>query len=292
MEIAYIYGLLAALCLAIASQVYAYISRVITAFGTNFWKSFICVIAFLLIAGIGMGFQTTSTNAALVFILSGIIGLGIGDIFLLKSFSDLGPGRTLILFSFQPVIIGILSYLFLNQGIDTRKLLAVFCFIFCVFIFSFENYKKEKQWKPQLVLIAIIGIFLDCTGLLISRYGFDIHHDINVWEATCLRFIGAMGALFIIQFFIPSFNSLKVLKALSKKHIIIFVIGTIIGTVLGLTFAMLAIRTAHLASLSGIFISGAVFASLFECIIAKKLPSKYFTLALISFFIGAYILLS
>ena len=73
--------------------------------------------------------ETINLPAIANFALSGFIGLNIGDLFLLRAFVQLGPGRTLMLFGFHPLILGSLSWLLFGEQIAAYKLISVVFFI-------------------------------------------------------------------------------------------------------------------------------------------------------------------
>ena len=60
-----------------------------------------------------------------LLLLSGMIGLGIGDLFLLDAFIRIGVSRTLMLYGFQPLLLGIGAALLFGQTFDTHRLVAI-----------------------------------------------------------------------------------------------------------------------------------------------------------------------
>jgi len=66
------------------------------------------------------------THVALACLLaSGVIGLCVADILLFRAFQTLGVARTLVLFSFQPMVLGIYGVLFLSQGLNLNQAGAI-----------------------------------------------------------------------------------------------------------------------------------------------------------------------
>ena len=78
-------------------------------------KVFTAFVAFI----IAMYFsdQIASVNLLVLsyLFLSGFMGLCVGDIFLFRAFTTLGPARSLVLYSFQPLMLGLYGYFFLAQ---------------------------------------------------------------------------------------------------------------------------------------------------------------------------------
>jgi drug/metabolite transporter (DMT)-like permease len=289
-QTSYIYALSSILLWSLASQAYTKYSQKISAVWVTGFKTYIGFFSFFIMIFLTTGLGIIPTKAVFYFLISGFIGLGIGDIFLIKSFSLMGPGRTMMIFAFQPVFIGILSYFLFQQDLDSKKLISIIFFIICIFIFALEGYKKSGKWHLAPFLFALAGMILDGSGVIITRLGFE-NSDINATQANLIRFSGGMIAFLILARFVK-FNLVENFKTLSGRGKTLMLLAGFFGTFLALWFYLKAIQTGHLASLSGIMITGVVFAALFECIFFKKLPSKYLIVAFGFFLIGIKILFS
>jgi drug/metabolite transporter (DMT)-like permease len=286
----YIYAVVANFFFAIGSQVYTYYSRQFSASWMNFIKATIAFTAF----GITLCFLDQWHSIPLEYIglllLSGAIGLGVGDIFLLKAFSEIGPGRTLILFGFQPLILGLFGYALFDQQIDIQKLTAIFFFLLCLATFSIEAFKKSGKWQLMGILMAGLGMCLDACGIVMTRFVFEKAQYIVPLEGNFYRCLGAIGVYIIINYFTP-INVFKRFRSLQFKGQSIVIIGCLLGTYLSLMFYLMAVKEAHLASLSGIAITGAIFSNTLECIINRKAPSKYLAVSFLFFLMGMNILI-
>lgn len=287
----YLFALMANICFALGSQGFTFFSRKISSSWMNWLKCSVALFAFGVYLLITNQFGEISLKAFLLLFFSGFLALGAGDIFLLKAFSDLGPGRTLTLFSFQPLFLGIAGFYIFDQAIDTQKLWAIIFFIICIVIYSLEKYRKDGHWNFKYMLMAFIGMGLDAFGVIVSRYVFDQNVNLTPMEGNFYRCIGAVS-VFVLLRYIRGIKLIEPFKALPKKEKLLALGASFIGTFLSLSFYLTALRMAHLGSLSGIAITGTIFASLFECILEKKLPSRYLMVSFISFLIGMKILLS
>ncbi|MBT3584405.1 MAG: DMT family transporter [Halobacteriovoraceae bacterium] len=286
----YILALGANLCFALGSQVFTLFSRRISSTWMNFIKATVALVAFGLTVTLLGTWHVIEVNYFLLFLFSGIIGLGMGDILLLKSFSEMGPGRTLIIFSFQPLILGAGGYFLFNQTIDTQKFWAILFFICCVVIFSIESFRRDRNWQIKGILMAIGGMTLDATGLLITRYSFDHNPELSSLEGNFYRCIGAIILFLIISKIRPVKIYDNFVKLVYRDKLLV-IGGSLLGTFLSLSLYLKALQSAHLASLSGIAITGTIFSAIFEGIIEKRWPSKYLIAAFIFFLIGMKIIM-
>ena len=290
METAYIYALGANLSFAIGIQFFTHFARNISSVWVNCFKAAIALICFAITIYFKGGFNPIELKYFMLFCASGFLGLGFADIFLIKSFSMMGPGRTMVLFTFQPVIVGILSYFLFSQVVTGRKLFAILFMIICLVIFSIETYKTKGHWNVKASIFALSGMFLDAMGVLVTRYCFNNSTQITTAEGNFYRVLGAI-ALFMILSKVRPFNFIKRLKSLPVKSLMFITIGALLGTYIALTFYLKAIRIAPtLAVISAISITGATFASILECVVNRKPPSKYLMVSFIFFITGMWFL--
>ena len=290
MKEVYFLALGANLCWAMASQVFTFFSRHISSSWTNCFKALIALVAFSLYLFVTKTWVGGTFYSAGLLTLSGLLGLAMGDIFLLKAFSKMGPGRTLILFGFQPLIMGFFGHFIFNQGMDLSKLYAIIFFILCLGTFSFESFKKEGEWGVEGLLMAFLGMLLDAGGLVLTRLAFDSQKALTAMEGNFYRCLGALLGFFLLSRIRP-IKLWDNYKALSLKLKLYAIGGSLLGTFLSLALYLRAIQIGHLASLSGLAITGTLFAALFECLIERKWPSKYLLISLMFFLVGMNILL-
>ena len=109
MEAAYLYALAANFSFAVGVQFFTHYARKVSSLWVNAFKGGVAAALFLLTVLAGGGFSPVEPGAAALFLLSGMAGLGVADICLIKAFSLMGPGRTMMVFGLQPLLIGLLD---------------------------------------------------------------------------------------------------------------------------------------------------------------------------------------
>jgi drug/metabolite transporter (DMT)-like permease len=289
-KLPYLFALGANLSFAIGSQVFTHYARQISSTFMNVMKVSVAIIGFFLIITFADSWHTITLPVLALFMLSGTIGLGVGDIFLLQGFAELGPGRTMMLYSFQPIILGLGGYFLFGQVVDPHKFWAILCFMVCLFAISLESFKKIGHWGIYGISMAGLGILFDGAGVLITRHAFNLGPDIWSVEGNFYRALGAV-IFFVIYIYFRPINFFKTFfkQSLSGRWTLIG--GSIFGTCLSLSLYLVAIQKGNLASISGLAMTGTIFSTILESIIAKKWPSKYFYLAFIFFLAGMKILI-
>ncbi|MFA7008596.1 MAG: DMT family transporter [Elusimicrobiales bacterium] len=286
MDRVYLYALAANLSFAVGVQFFTHYSKRLSSVWVNCFKASVASALFFLTVLAQGGFHQIDPRFTGLFFLSGMVGLGLADICLLKSFSLMGPGRTMVLFGFQPLVIGILGYFVFGQAVEGRKLAAVIFFVACLFIFSLESFRKRGHWNIRAGLFALAGVSLDAVGVTITRFAFNANPGIGTTEGNFYRAAGAL-LLFAVLSRVRPFHSFERLGALSRKGVLWIAVGSFSGTYLSLMFYLSAVRYAGaLAAVSAIGITGTLFASVFECALERRMPSAYLIVSLGFFFAG------
>lgn len=285
---AYILTLMANMSFSLGSQFFTHYSRKFSSTWMNTFKALVAANAFLITILVTSGFNYISFENLGWFFLSGFIALGLGDILLLKAYEKIGPGRTMVLFGFHPVVVGLLAFLLFDQTVGLNKLWAILFFIGCLLTFSYETFKVSGRWDITGLLFAFGGMSLDAIGVLITRYAFELNDNITPLEGNFYRCIGALCSYYVVRGFAP-FQLRSRFKSLNNKSKIYVFMGAFFGTYLSLALYLNAIKmTENLAAISAISITGVIFSSTFECIWDKKLPSKYLLISFIFFGGGMY----
>jgi drug/metabolite transporter (DMT)-like permease len=288
---AYILVIFANLIFALAIQVFAYYSKAISATWMNFFKACVAIFCFSAVVIFSGGTLDYSLKVIGLLVLSGVLGLAIGDLCLLAAFKELGPGRAMVLVAFHPLITGIMSYFFHGHEIDLEKFWAIIFMVACMVTFSLEAFKKKGNWYFGGIILALSGVALDALSMnMIKEVGDSC--DITPFEGCTFRCIGAVAFFSIWTWFRP----IKLWGNYKKQTIkakVAILLASFFGTFVALSLIFRAIQLTkdNLATLASINISCSILASTFECIHQKVWPSKYLCVAFVFMLTGLYIFL-
>lgn len=276
---------------AIASLYFTEFSKKLSPVWMNYFKACVAFVCFSLVLLVFQIPLVVSNFGFLMLVISGVVGLLVGDIFLLSAFTHLGSGRVLMIFGFQPLILGIASYFLFHESFEWHRLIAVFFFILCLLSFSLESFKERRDWQLRGISFALAGVFLDACGILMTKTAFETNADLSPFFANAIRSGSAALGFFILGLFLPKLVHLKKpflsLVARDRKMV---VFASALGTFISLAFYLKAIQIGHLATISAIAGTSPLFATLFEISQGRKQMTKYLAVALISFVTGFAIL--
>lgn len=286
-----VYGLAigANLAFSTSSMVFSIYARRFSSMWINQVKVFTAFMAFLIAMVVSQRMVPLTPYTTVLLMLSGLSGLCIGDLFLFRAFAALGAGRSLVLYSFQPLMLGIYGYFFLSQVFSLNQTLAVICMIICIFIFMLERSQSTGSWDLRSFFWAFIGIALDAIGVMLTRSAYEIDPTLETFQVNVIRCLGALiGFLLISPKSYP--KVFKDVVGMTKKDQSLLFGSAITGCFLSLTMYLAALKYAHVGTLTSISITGPVWVSALECVYYRKWPT-YYLLAALSFFLTGFYLM-
>ena len=256
----------------------------------NYFKAFVALFCFTATVIIIGGTFVYPVKVIGMLLLSGAVGLAIGDFCLLAAFKEMGPGRAMVIVSTGPLIMFGLSYWVHKKGIAPQQLLAIAFMIACMLTIAMESFKKNAHWHLKGIILVISAVILDSLGGILVKEVSQTYGNISDFEGNVFRCLGAVSFFLILSLFKPM-NLFKNFKKQSSKGKILILIASILGTFIALTLLYRAIRLidGNLALITGINVTGSVLATVFECIHRKTWPSKYLIIAIFFMIIGLYI---
>lgn len=258
----------------------------------NYFKGFVAFCCFMIVNLIlGSQFHLSYESLGLL-VLSGFLGLAIGDIFLMKAFTHLGSGRVLMIFGFQPLLLATASYFIFNEALKTYQIIAIVFLLICLFSFAIESKRQKGHWDFRGLIYALLGVALDCLGLVVTKKAMILSQGISVFEVNAIR-SGTTVITFLIWSYFPysKLSLIEPIKNYSTANRILVVLSGFFGTFLSLSFYMKAVQIGHLATISAIAGTSPLFATGFEILMGRKQVTKQLLIATFSFLIGAGLLL-
>ena len=283
------YALSATLCFSYASIIFAEFARKVTPIWVNTFKAFVALVAFIITILTFNIWMTPTLLTVGALLLSGCIGLMIGDIFMLRAMAKLGASRMLMIFGLQPFFLGIGGSLFFHQHFSFYNLLGLIFMTLCLFTISFESFKKSGTWQIDGLIAGLIAIFLDAIGIFLTRFSFEDTKGISSIEVNAIRCVGALVAFVIISSFKEKISLRPVWKSFTKKEKIRIISGSLLGTFISLLLYLTALSRGKLSVVSAVTVTGPMFASVFESVRYRRWPSSYAIIGFIFFAVGFFI---
>jgi drug/metabolite transporter (DMT)-like permease len=292
---AYLLALSSAILFSGASVIFARFSVSHSSLWMNLLKNTVAGAAFVLaslgsILFFGESLGSLAASSSVYLVVSGMVGLAIGDLFLFGAYQRLGSARTIMIFSFSPIFLTIEGFLFFGQGLSLNQGIALLLMMACAWTISFEKFRAEGAWEWKGILFALIGVLLDNIGVVLSRMAFDESPGTSAFTANAVRAVGAVLPLLILQ----RITGQRVFRSFGRlewrdRSLVVF--ASFMGTFLSLSCWLTALKIGHIGSLAGVGSFNPVAASLWEGLLLRKRPTPYLLAAMALFLTGFFVLL-
>lgn len=269
---------------SIAATLYATLGRRIGVRRLNFFKALFSLVFFAMATSIWGSFQW-SPQIFMLLSLSGFFGFALGDLLIFYGFSKMGAGRTLMLVSFSPLFVLLWSKIIYGSDLSSmRTLWGVFALMACVFFLSLEKIKNFEV-KGKVVALVLCGIALEDLGLVLSKQAFNLEPSLDSFSANFFRILTAV----IFLFFFLRFKKISVdPREISRENLKLTVLSSFLGTFLALYFFLNAVSQGSATVMAALSNLSPVYAAVFEHVTEKRMPTKWFLLAIASMFVGLY----
>ena len=221
-------------------------------------------------------------------LVSGILGMGLADVIFLYALSKIGANRIALINCFEPVVIYILSFLFLNTVLSNQQFFGFMIVVIAILIINYEKDMDDinPNLKRQGIMLQITAVVLSSIGIvLIKPVLSKVSGQINIqlW-VTAFRLLPGVFVAWII--FLFQKNKIKLLQPLKKSSILKkIIISSGLGTFVALSFWIIGyanIKHPPVASILGqtsvIFIIVLSWVFLKEKITSIRLIAMFFAL--------------
>ncbi len=213
----------------------------------NFLKN---VIAFIIFSPCILFFNySTNYKYIIILLLSGVIGIGLGDTFYLKSLNLIGTRKTLSIEALSPLIAAITGSLFIDDYLNINAWMGIIIVTGAlVKIIRKKSYLIDKDSKLvknnnslNKYVYAFFSVLCAVIAALLSRFVL-LESELTPIHTTEIRLFGSIIFLCLItkmklKFFIYKFDSKE------KNQ---FFISVIMGTNIGIFLQQIVFQTLPL----------------------------------------------
>jgi drug/metabolite transporter (DMT)-like permease len=195
----------------------------------------------------GISYQITSYQF-IFFVLSAFVGLVLGDTFLFKAFSEVGPRISLLIMSFAPPVAAVLAYFVLGETLGNFAIIGIIVTTFGISLVIFEKDESTNKFtlnNKMGILWATLGMLGQAGGLILAKIALK-ETDVSPFVASLTRILSAWIMLIPIGYITKRYKfGFSVYKP-HKNAIYAPTIGAILGPYLGITLSMVAINYAKI----------------------------------------------
>jgi len=234
-----------ALCWAIAARLFSGTGNAFSPLTMNFWKGIIS-IALLGIVLIVIPPAAYTTSSILWLLISGFIGIGIGDTCFFKALKSIGDSQAvLVAETLAPLFTALLAMAFIGEWITWQQWVGV-----AVVLLSVDMVIKARKRSTTHVfatsgyLYGVAAALCQAVGAVVSR---DIlgSGEVDAASAAFLRLVG--GMFFVVP--LIAFSKTRWLPVIAQGQAVwpAFVLATLLGTTAAIYLQMFAFAYAKAA---------------------------------------------
>ena len=271
----------AAMCWSVAVVIFKSASKLLSPLLIAALKNSIALISFIilfLLFDIPIWYEGFSYGDYIKIIISGVLGMGIGDLLFIYALSQLGANRIAILNCFEPAVVYCFSIFLLGTILTTQQFIGFIIVTISLLIISYENDINDidPYIKKRGMLIQIIAILLSSLSIVLIKPVLAKTTNsiaIQLWVTAFRLFPGFIVAWLVFLF---KKNKLIYLKPLKKSNMILkILIGSELGTFIALSFWIIGyanIEKPPVASIIGQ--TSAIFIIILSYVFLKEKISK------------------
>ena len=213
----------------------------------NFLKN---IIAFIIFSPIIFIFNfSTDYKYILLLILSGIIGIGLGDTFYLKSLKLIGTRKTLSIEALSPLIATIAGSLFIEENLNIKAWIGIIIVIAALLkIIRKNSYFLNKDSNLVIsnnsldkYIYSFFSVLCAVIAALLSRFVL-LESDLTPIFTTEIRLFGSI----IFLFFITKIKLKFLISYFEGKEKSKFIISVLMGTNIGIFLQQIVFQTLPL----------------------------------------------
>jgi len=267
-------AILTALCWSVSIIMFRHLGNSFTPMNLTLWKGLIAISGLtitLLFSGIQ---QSPETQDLLWLLLSGAIGIGIGDSAFFAALNRMSESTTLLLTeTLAPIMTALLAMIWLSEWLSVWQWLAI-----AVILFGVDIVIRARKNNP--ISVTLSGFNFAALAALCQAIGAVIGRDVLVSSqidsitASLIRLVG--GVITVSIFLMVSKH-----RWLPKNHQKfqlwkILIIATFFGTFLAMIFQTLAFTHAPAAIVQSLFASSIIFTLVIAFMMGQKVTTRAF----------------
>ena len=208
------------------------------------------IIAFLIFLPAFINFSfLVDSKYILTLLLSGVIGIGLGDTFYIKSLQIIGTRKTLSIETLSPLLAALSGEIFINENLALRSYAGIVIISISLFILLRQRTNLivnslstiNEPNNLSIYVFPFLSVLCAVSGGLLSRIVF-LESNLSPFQTTEIRLLGAIIFLITIKRFKINFFLKKLDDNDQKK----FLLSIFCGTNLGILLQQIVFKTLPL----------------------------------------------
>ena len=284
-------ALTAALLWAIASTWFTRLGRHIRPLEINFLKGALALPLLTLMLFLGGGsLSLIPADALWLLLLSGAVGIALGDTAFLQTLQYLGPRRTLLLATLSPPMVALMAWAFLGEALAWSAwagILVTIAGIAWVISERASGVQAGIDLKRGLIAGSIYAL-AQSSALVLSRYALT-RTTVDSLQSAILRLFA--GAVLLAVFMLITRRPLVSLERFCQSPNLVGILAaaTLIGTAIAIWLQQIAVALAPAGVVQTLLSTSPIFILPIAALAGERLTPRAVIGALVAL-AGVYLL--
>lgn len=266
-------GIIAALASAaswaFATVVFDRLGKVIPYAGITFLKGVLSIVLMLSLVIVVGDFKTVSVNDAIILVISGIIGIAVGDTLFFKSLQDLGAKMQVLYFMLGQVVTMLMSFLLLGDVLSVEEYVGAVILLCGIVVVTWGRQENHPN-KMRGIIGGFLSILCFSVSTIMIKY---TEENIDVISATFYRMLA--GTLIMTLFGLTTHKMKSWLLPLKHyKTLGLFLVNVVVLTIGGFILSMYAIKAISVSLASVLSTTEPIFVLLLAYLINHEKITK------------------
>lgn len=267
-------SLLTAMIWAFAVILFKKSGEAVHPIGLNLFKNTLAAILFiptLYLLGESL-FRPVPLYEYGLLLLSGVVGIGIGDTLFFKSLNLLGAGLSAIVDCMYSPSVIFLSIIFLSEKMSLLQVLGTILILSAILTITAERKSNHINNRDLFlgILLGALAMIATAVGLVIVK---PILNQSPVLWVTQIRLIGGIASLLLILIFHPARR--PIVSSITSVHRWGYTVsGSFIGTYVAMMFWLAGIKYTQASIASALNQTSNIFIFIFAALILRESITK------------------
>jgi len=200
----------------------------------------VLLLAVVAVAGIDIHLTASQLQN---LVISGIVGLVIGDTFLFKAYEIVGARTGMLIMSAAPAVSALLAYLLLGEILGSIGFVGMAVTLLGIALVVLERRETSTRHRETYIR-GIVYAFIAAAGqgvaLVIAKMAFS-EGPVNGFVASLIRIGSAVIIIFPIARLAGEYNDAIVIYLKDRRALWLTFLGAFLGPFLGITLSLVSV---------------------------------------------------
>ena len=279
-------SLLSAASWAFGTVMFDRIGKVVPYIGITFLKG---IFSIVLMTGLSLftgGLQSIGFKEFSFLILSGIIGISVGDSLFFKSLQDLGAKVQVVFFLLGQIFTMLLSLLLLGEVLTVSQYIGATILLIGIAIVIWRKQEKHPN-KMRGIVCGLLSILCFSISIIMIKVSIS---EVEVITATFYRMV--FGTVFTLGFGVAGKQVSSWVCPLKDIRLLwAFVLNVVVITYGGFLLSMVAIKHISVSLASVLSTTEPIFVLLFAFMINREKVNRQELIGTFLTLVGLYLII-